>query len=336
MKDFVQRQGITNFAFWDPLTPPAVLTAISQRSVEEKIEINWTAEVKFERMYADPDYVRTLADGGCRYLQFGFESGVQHVLDGMDKGNDLAQIDVILDRLGEVGINVGVFFFIGFPTETEDDARETWRYLIRNRERIAYAGYIGTFGLGHDVPVFKTPERFGIDVVYDEAGNPQYQRRDGKDWNFDSLHNAYAARSDLFMIENSIALLYSHQNPEISRQLAARMRNGPPSFVRQAETGPVTFPVDHGTHSLPLDDGSERHWAYVARSSKVHEISAEELAVVEAVRSGQPPAKISASPAGRAALVRLIDLGIVERPAFREEDVIARPSEGSNSDALAS
>jgi len=51
--------------------------------------------VKFEKIYTSREYVRTISEGGCRLLQFGFESGVQRVLDGMKKGNRLDQIEIM-------------------------------------------------------------------------------------------------------------------------------------------------------------------------------------------------------------------------------------------------
>ncbi len=325
IKDIVTRQGVKNFMFWDPLTPPGVLTEISERSKEEGIELNWTAEVKFEHIYTNPKYVRTLAEGGCRYLQFGFESGVQRVLDGMDKGNDLGMIDVILDRLGEVGIAVGVFFFIGFPTEFEDDARETWRYLVRNRERLAFGGYVGTFGLGHDVPAFKHPDRFGIDIYYDELGNPCYRRRDGGDWDHSYLHRTYRVRSDQYLIESCAALLYARQDPAAARRLSSRWTMGPPSFIRPAlERDTLSIPRDNGFRPSEVP-GSARAWAFVARSGDVQEIDADDLRIVEAVRARKSARDVLALPIAdvRTRLARLLDHGILDRAPMTAGEPIA-------------
>ena len=327
VKNIVVEQGISNFMFWDPLTPPGMLTEISERSKAEGIAFNWTAEVKFEHIYSDPEYVRTLADGGCHYLQFGFESGVQRVLDGMDKGNDLGMIDVTLDRLAEVGIAVGVFFFIGFPTESEEDARETWRYLVRNRERIAFAGYIGTFGLGHDVPVFKDPERFGIDILYDEYGNPSYRRRDGGDWDFEHLHQTYRVRSDLLVIESCAAMLYAHRDLATARRLTSRLTMGPPVFVRPAlERETLRIPATNGFHTEKGAPGSgPRHYGFVARSSGIHDLSPEDMELIAGVRRGASARELldRHGPSTRDRLARLIDYGVLETAPMQAGDPIA-------------
>jgi len=340
VKNIAVEQGISNFMFWDPLTPPGMLTEISERSKEEGVEINWTAEVKFEHIYSDPEYVRTLSEGGCRYLQFGFESGVQHVLDAMDKGNDLQEIDTILDRLAEVNIHTGVFFFVGFPTELEDEARETWRYLVRNRDRITFAGYIGTFGMGHDVPVFKNPDRFGIEVVYTPAGDPTYRRKDGLDWEHEYLNQTYRVRNDLYLIESCTALLYVRRKPDLVMQLSPRMHMGPPVFIRPAlERERLTIPASNGFHTEKnRKTGESRSYGFVARSSTIHELAAEDMAVVELVRRGGHGADVLAlpDPAVRERLTRLIDFGVLETPAMGPDDTVVGEAQRRASAALAS
>lgn len=331
-------QGIDHFMFWDPLSPPGMLTEVSRRSKEEGVKIHWMAEVKFERMYDDPEYVRTLAEGGGRYLQFGFESGVQRVLDGMDKGNDLEEIDRILDTLGNAGINVGVFFFIGFPTEFEEDARETWRFLVRNRERIAFAGYVGTFGLGRDIPVYKDPERFGIDIYYDDRGNPQYKRRDGAEWDFDPLHRTYFHRSDQPWIENGVALQYSSHSPEEARRVGSRLALGPPSFIRPLVDDEVVFVAPrNGVREVTGTDGG---WAYIARSTTFQKLSSEQLAIVNLARKSAKGVTVGALCQGLSGEQReerlretawLLDLGVLDREPMQPgecitgEDIVRAP-----------
>ena len=317
-------QGITSFMFWDPLTPPAFLREISEESRAEGIDIHWMAQVKFDEIYEDPEYVRTLAEGGCRHLQFGFESGVQRVLDDMEKGNDLARIDRILPLLKEHGISVGVFFFIGFPTELEEDAQETWRFLARRRHLIDLVGYSGTFGLGHDVPVFRNPERYDIDIVISERGDPTYKRRDGLDWDSSYLHAAFFARNDLYLIMSGVPVLYGKRfGPEMTRivrDLTARWVAGPPVFLRpDVRKARLFVPALNGYHEWerPAPDGpSTEGIAYVSAAAHVHFLDEEERALVQAVRAGADAARLidDAGERGlalRRRLARLLDLGIL-------------------------
>lgn len=323
VRHIAREQGITNFMFWDPLTPPAVLTEISERAAEERLDINWAAEVKFESHYTDRDYVRTLARGGCSLLQFGLESAVQPVLDAMVKGNDLAEIDVILDRLQEVGIAVGVFWFIGFPTELEDEARETWRFIARNRARIAFNSYIGTFGLAPNVPVFHDPERYGIEIIDAADGVPTYRRRDGKDWDLGHLDRTFHARNDIHMIQSGPALLYSGRRKERRAEISTHARTGPPVFLRALRDDQLTIPPRNGLRLATGEAGGEGHaYAYVAGSGCIHDLAPEDVQLVQSVAGGAHTPELLArfEPGILERLTRLVDWGILDRRASREHE----------------
>lgn len=333
LRQIATEQGINNFMFWDPLTPPAMLTEISERSREEGIDINWMAQVKFDKVYTDEKYVETLAKGGCRWLQFGFESGVQRVLDDMGKGNDLNRIETILDRLSAANISVGVFFFVGFPTESEEDARETWRYLARRRDRIHFTGYIGTFGLGHDVPVYKDPTPYGIDIVTTAAGDIGYKRHDGLDWDAEYLHQTFSAHGDLYLIESGAALLYSKNRPELVPKIVARKVLGPPSFIRSDNSSvQLSLPKANDFYRWEMG-GQVIHFAYVGLPNRFHELEPEEFEMALSVRDrgGCTVAELRQSfasdPEFDRHVKRLIDHGIVGSTAMGPEEPVESSSE---------
>ena len=318
-------QGINNFMFWDPLTPPAMLEEISRESKREGVEINWMAQVKFDEMYMDEDYVRTLAEGGCRWLQFGFESGVQRVLNDMQKGNDLDRIEHILGHLEQYNIAVGVFWFIGFPTELEEDARETWRYLTRRRHRIHFTGYIGIFGMGHDVPVFKDPEPYGIEVFTTPEGEPRYRRKDGKDWDFYHLHETYYAHNDLPLIESGAALLYAKHERDVVPRLTARNLLSPPRFIRPgSDLSELKVPKTNGFHTW--EEGNQS-WCWVGHAPRLQELHPGDMEVLDALRGGATFDEIVAATGQgveevQSRLTRFVDFCVLEtRPLEPDEPV---------------
>jgi len=300
-------QGIRHFMFWDPLTPPGTLDLIARGAKDEGLEIHWMAEVKFDQLYTDDRYLRTLASGGCRMLQFGFESGVQRVLDGMDKGNDLERIDVILSKLHDAGIAAGVFWFIGFPTELESDARETWRFLAEREDKVHFHGYVGTFGIGHDVPVYKDPGRYDIEILSSPGGDLAFRRRDGRDWDRSPLHETYFSRSDLVAITSGATLLYLERAPDRAKAITGRRLLGPPSFMPPAiERRSLRVPETNGFHQGP----GETRYAYVGRSGRLFMIEPEDRAIIDAVRQGS--SALGGDPNGTLErLRRLIDRGIL-------------------------
>jgi radical SAM superfamily enzyme YgiQ (UPF0313 family) len=94
-----------------------------------------------------------LAAAGCRTAWIGAESGSQRVLDAMEKGTRVDQIDAATVRLHEHGIEVGFFLQFGYPGETRDDINETLAMIERCR-----------------------PDDIGISVSYPLPGTPFYER----------------------------------------------------------------------------------------------------------------------------------------------------------------
>jgi hypothetical protein len=92
---------------------------------------------------------------------YGLESGSQRVLDRMHKGTKLSTAERILREGARAGIWNHIFFFFGFPGETEQDARETIRFFRANR-RVVHSVCTGTFLLERHAEVAADPSRYGI------------------------------------------------------------------------------------------------------------------------------------------------------------------------------
>jgi radical SAM superfamily enzyme YgiQ (UPF0313 family) len=335
VRDIVLNQGVRNIHFFDPLTPPVTLEYVSRQVAKEKLPINWYAEVKFETIYTNKEYVRKLAKGGCRQLQFGFESGVQRVLDGMVKGNRLDQIEVILDNLRENQITCAVTWFIGFPTEDEPDARESWNFLRRHGDAIFLSLYTGRFGLGHDVPVFHKPEDYNIEILYDEHGYLSYRRKDGRDWNQMPLHETFHVRSDIPIAINSAGLLYAAYNPEGLYKIRGMATIGPPAH----EGAPVreriaTFPQENYWIELPPAEGLRRGVLFVAAYGDCFNVDGAELDLLARIKTG--PTRLgdlidaATDPAATEKRLELfVNRGYIETPDPRMAEYLEKRRRGS-------
>ncbi len=67
-----------------------------------------------------------------RTICFGAESASDRILSLMQKNTISAQNQVALDILHKHGISAACSFIIGFPTETEEEVRATYEFVIRN------------------------------------------------------------------------------------------------------------------------------------------------------------------------------------------------------------
>jgi radical SAM superfamily enzyme YgiQ (UPF0313 family) len=77
------------------------------------------------------DTVAGLKRAGCAEVWMGVESGSQRVLDAMDKGLRIAQIEDARARLGDAGIRACYFLQFGYPGEQWEDIQQTIE-LVRN------------------------------------------------------------------------------------------------------------------------------------------------------------------------------------------------------------
>ena len=101
----------------------------------------------------DPAVAAALKTAGCATVWIGAESGSQRVLDAMEKGTRVEQIDRAATLLREAGIEVGFFLQFGFPGETLAEIELTLDMVRRNR-----------------------PDDIGISVSYPLPGTPFYER----------------------------------------------------------------------------------------------------------------------------------------------------------------
>jgi radical SAM superfamily enzyme YgiQ (UPF0313 family) len=96
---------------------------------------------------------RALRAAGCRTVWIGAESGSQRVLDWMEKGTRVDQIETAARRLHSEGIEVGFFLQFGYPGETLDDIQLTIDMVRRCR-----------------------PDDIGVSVSYPLPGTTFYDR----------------------------------------------------------------------------------------------------------------------------------------------------------------
>ncbi len=89
----------------------------------------------------------------CRSVWIGAESGSQRILDAMDKGLRVGQIERAADLLRRAGIEVGFFLQFGYPGETREDIERTLDMVRRCR-----------------------PDDIGISVSYPLPGTKLYER----------------------------------------------------------------------------------------------------------------------------------------------------------------
>jgi anaerobic magnesium-protoporphyrin IX monomethyl ester cyclase len=121
----MKRLGVQSWGFWDDtftLNKQRV-QEICNRMVEEKLGIKWMCMGRVDRV--DEPTVRAMKSAGCYQIIFGVESGVQHVLDTMQKGITVEQIRAAFAVCRKVGVEASAFFMFGNLGESEADIQAT-------------------------------------------------------------------------------------------------------------------------------------------------------------------------------------------------------------------
>jgi radical SAM superfamily enzyme YgiQ (UPF0313 family) len=161
IKFLKEKHNTRYFHFTDESYPPALFRKLSQRLIDDKLDIVWTTHMRFEETLLDEQVWKDVQESGCRYLHFGYESGNQRVLKLMDKATKLDAIQTNLRMSSEAGIWNHIMGFFGFPGETKEEAEDSKRFVHNNRAHIHSLGFM-TYVLGKYSPVAFEPEKYGV------------------------------------------------------------------------------------------------------------------------------------------------------------------------------
>lgn len=153
--------------------PPVLFQKLPDALAGRGLEILWWTDARLERNLYSKELCERLYRAGCRRIAFGFESASQRLLDLMDKGTAIAEASQIVKNVADAGIAVVLYTMIGFPTETEAEARATLAWIREHQPwiqevslRIFYIDLLST--------VYAHPHDFAIDrVVADETKDYQ-------------------------------------------------------------------------------------------------------------------------------------------------------------------
>jgi anaerobic magnesium-protoporphyrin IX monomethyl ester cyclase len=132
-----KRYGARFFEFTDETLAPRLLLDLAEILKEQypDLEPRFVGYARMEPSFT-PETCQRLRAMGFRKIFFGLESGSQRMLDHMDKGYRIEDANEVLRNCREANIGFHLFSIVGFPEETEVDARETLDFFLRNKGTI--------------------------------------------------------------------------------------------------------------------------------------------------------------------------------------------------------
>lgn len=184
--------GIRKFMFSDEASPLPVLDYLAEKIIELGLSVSWLFHTRLTRKLTQ-ERCDLYARAGCVKAYIGIESVSDRILEKMDKGITVAQIEEFFDGF-EPKLPIGAYMMVGFPGETEDEAEKSFRYMsaLVERKKLASLSY-SQFVVKPGSAIWANPEVFGI---------RELSTVDGRDLD----HNIYDFKTDGMPLEK----IYEH------------------------------------------------------------------------------------------------------------------------------
>ena len=87
------------------------------------IDLTWSCESRVN--LANEEMLSWMKMAGCRLIYYGIESGNQSILDRLNKGITIQQIQKAIKLTHEAGIKAAGYFMLGCPGETKETIKQT-------------------------------------------------------------------------------------------------------------------------------------------------------------------------------------------------------------------
>ncbi len=153
------------FHFVDEAISPAYLKKLSEKIIEENLEMNFYIYGRLEKEFT-PELFKLARKAGLRFILWGFESANERIYGLMNKGEvrSSKERQKILQDAFDSDIWNHLFIMFGFPSETLEEAKETVDFLKENKNIISHSTG-GKFVLLDNAPIFKDLEKYSINKV---------------------------------------------------------------------------------------------------------------------------------------------------------------------------
>ncbi len=182
--------GVTHFALVDEMISPAHFAQLAQAIIDAGLKIHYYALAKPVKQF-DAQLLALMGKSGCRFILWGVESGSQRLLDLMDKGTKVSEVEAVLETAAAEGVKNHLFVMFGFPTETRQEFQATLDLLARHKQAISMV-HRGLFQLESGSPVFEHPEKFSITRCAPTAVPLLYQFECASGMNRQEVRQAFA------------------------------------------------------------------------------------------------------------------------------------------------
>jgi len=122
-----ERYGINGIQFYEDCFDADKKRVVDFCSLIKPHRIRWS---HFSSVpLVDEDLLKIERQAGCRYIEYGVESGSERILKFINKRQTVNQIRSAFQKCKRVGIKAAALFMIGLPTETTKDLNATVKLI---------------------------------------------------------------------------------------------------------------------------------------------------------------------------------------------------------------
>ena len=89
--------------------------------------------------------MQEMKQSGCYNLFIGLESGCGRTLRSMRKGYTPLEARAFFEKLRRAGLHFGVSMIVGYPGETEEDFRQSLKFIVDHKELIPKVEQVNPF-----------------------------------------------------------------------------------------------------------------------------------------------------------------------------------------------
>ena len=101
---------------------------LCDKIISNKLKIEWSCFTRVNLV--DKELLNKMKEAGCYQIFYGLESGVQRLLDLVNKDITLEQSRKAMKMTHEAGIETWVSFMIDLPSETKEESEQTINFAI--------------------------------------------------------------------------------------------------------------------------------------------------------------------------------------------------------------
>lgn len=158
MLHHIKTTGTRHFLFVDEAISPNMLRRLSTEIIKRGLDVRFGTEgIRVERGFDEP--LLALAHrAGLRWLYVGIESGTQRLLDMIEKGINIEEVEHFIERCNRIGIVPQLSFIVGLPSTTPEELQREISFLQR------YPMDSSSFALLLGSPMYEHPNDFGIRI----------------------------------------------------------------------------------------------------------------------------------------------------------------------------